>query len=140
MFRRFFSNSTIQNLGISITNRAWDKMKHIMKETKCHSFWFFADSGGCNGFNYELQPLDKSSFEKMVPNSSKLPKIILEKEDIKCLVDPSSELLLQGTTIDFTEKDPWKGVLNDKFIFIPNKEFARACGCGVSFSPHDMDV
>jgi len=139
MFRRFFSNSTIQNLGITITDQAWSKMKNIMKETKCHSFWFFAESGGCNGFNYELQPLDKSSFGEMTLNS-KLPKIILEKDDVKCLVDPSSELLLQGTTIDFTKKDPWEGILNDKFIFIPNKVFARTCGCGVSFSPYETDV
>ena len=61
---------------------------------------------------------------------------ILENNDsgAKVLVDPQSEMILFGTTIDFVTEDFSKGIFENKFIFKPDNELVSACGCGVSFS------
>ena len=42
----------------------WDKMKNILdNNTSGHSFLFSAKSGGCNGFNYKLETIDKSQYD-----------------------------------------------------------------------------
>jgi len=51
------------------------------------------------------------------------------------MIDPTSELLLMGTSIDFIEEDYDKNIFESKFFFTPQKDLASACGCGVSFSP-----
>ena len=50
-------------------------------------------------------------------------------------VDPMSEMLLLGTTIDYIKEDYNNQIYESKFIFTPRKELATSCGCGVSFSP-----
>ena len=40
------------NSIVTITNSALSKMKKISKITNNYAFLFLANSGGCNGFNY----------------------------------------------------------------------------------------
>jgi iron-sulfur cluster assembly accessory protein len=114
---------------INITSNAWNKMGSIIKQSKKHMFLFSATSGGCSGFNYDLSTIDKQEFNTLhKPN-------ILEYNEIKLAVDPLSEMYLLGTTIDYISEDYNKNIFESKFVFIPDKELATGCGCGVSFNP-----
>ena len=47
---------------ILVTKNAWMKMSQIMNVSKNkYGFIYSASSGGCNGFNFELNLLDKNS-------------------------------------------------------------------------------
>ena len=74
--------------------------------------------GGCSGFSYEMYfDSDKAADD-------------LEKEfgGVRVVVDPSSEQLLDGATLDY------KDGLNDAGFSINNPNAQRSCGCGQSFS------
>ena len=44
-------------------------------------------------------------------------------------------MFLFGTKIDFIKEDYNKNIFESKFIFIPDKNLATSCGCGISFNP-----
>ena len=114
---------------INITKSAWFKMSQIIKSNSNYAFLFSISSGGCNGFNYELSTINKKEYNDLVkPN-------ILEYEDIKLAVDPLAEMYLIGTTIDYVKEDYSKNIFESKFVYIPDKNMATTCGCGVSFNP-----
>jgi len=117
------------NSIVTITNSALSKMKKISKITNNYAFLFSANSGGCNGFNYNIETIDKIGFDSLVKPS------VIEKEDIKLAIEPLSEMLLIGTTIDYIKEDYNKNIYESKFVFIPDKNLATTCGCGVSFTP-----
>ena len=71
-----------------------------------------------------------NDFTKNITNISLLES---KAYDAKLLVDPFSEMMLFGTTIDFINEDFNKGIFENKFIFRPDKDIVNACGCGVSF-------
>jgi iron-sulfur cluster assembly accessory protein len=117
------------NSIINVTKSAWSKMGQIIKSNTNYAFLFSISSGGCNGFNYELSTIDKNEYNDLVkPN-------ILEYEDIKLAVDPLAEMYLLGTTIDYVKEDYSKNIFESKFVYIPDKNMATSCGCGVSFTP-----
>ena len=120
------------NSIITVTKSAWYKMSQIIKSNTNYAFLFSINSGGCNGFNYELSTIDKNEYNDLVkPN-------ILEYEDIKLAVDPLAEIYLLGTTIDYIKEDYNKNIFESKFVYIPDKDMATSCGCGVSFTPKSV--
>ena len=130
---RVFSTIAKKSI-INIAPNAWDKMKLIINKNN-QFFILSANSGGCNGFNYELSLHDNVKLEDYITNSNKFPINIVENNNVKVLIEPTSEFLLIGTTIDFISEDFNKGIFDNKFIFIPDKELNNGCGCGISFSP-----
>ena len=48
-------------------------------------------------------------------------------------------MYLLGTTIDYISEDYSKGQYESKFVFNVDKKFASSCGCGISFSPKNLD-
>ena len=131
MFKRFFSTF---KQPISVTLPAWNKMNQISNTQKIDRFLFSATHGGCNGFNYNLNLLNDSDYKTICSEQSIIPTII-KKDNTELVIDPISEFLLLGTTIDYIQEDYSKRVFESKFIFIPNKTFATSCGCGISFTP-----
>ena len=133
MFRRFLS-STAKPI-IVITDNAWFKIRDILKKSQNdYGFLFYASSGGCNGFNYNLELLDKETFNDL--NNSKFkPNLICDSNENKVFIDPKSEMFLLGTKIDYIKENYNKNIFESKFIFIPDKNLATTCGCGVSFNP-----
>ena len=93
---------------------------------------FSAEGGGCNGFNYKLNPIREQEFK--VIQSEKVKPSILNNGDSKIVIEPLSEMLLLGTTIDYIKEDYQKGIYESKFVFVPDKKFASSCGCGISFN------
>ncbi len=125
---------------INITSNAWDKMKKIIKSEESNgsdgyeSFLFSANSGGCNGFNYDLKLIKENEYNEIM-NSNKIKPTIVDNDSIKLIIDPVAEMLLLGTTIDYVSEDFSKGIFENKFTFTPDKKLATSCGCGVSFNP-----
>ena len=90
--------------------------------------YFYASGGGCGGFKYNL-----------VTNETISPKDIKVIENKATVyVDHFSEMRILGTTIDYTEENFTKGIIEGGFKYIPQKDFATMCGCGVSFSPKNL--
>jgi len=135
MINRFFS--TIKTSPIIVTNNAWDKIIKINKKQKSFSFLFSATSGGCNGFNYKFNLLNEKEYENIYNNTdfNKIKPTIIKRDNTTILIDPMSEMLLLGTTIDYIYEDYSNGVFESKFVFIPNNALASSCGCGISFTP-----
>ena len=80
-----------------------------------------------------LETIDKVEYEKMLDEHKKLT--IMEKDGTKLIIEPLSEMILLGTTIDYIKEDFSKNIFESKFIYKPDKDFATTCGCGVSFNP-----
>lgn len=124
----------VKNTPITITDTAWKKINNVLEKTKNkQGFLFSANGGGCNGFNYNLSTLSKKEYMNMYKETKFLNYV--NKDNIKVYIDPLSEIYLLGTTIDYIEEDFENNIYESKFKFIPEKDKATTCGCGVSFSP-----
>lgn len=136
MWKRLFSTATqLKSPPITITNNAWNKMSQIIDNQNSHSFIFSANSGGCNGFNYKLQLINLVEYKNILSENNNINPMILENNTTKVMIEPMSEFLLFGTTIDYIYEDFTNGIFENKFIFKPNKELTNTCGCGISFTP-----
>ena len=133
MLPRFFS-SKILKAPIQVTNNAWSKIDTIMNKSNNNiGFLFSISSGGCNGFNYNLNLLESDGLNEL--NKDKLKMSYVESNNLRIYIEQKSEFYLLGTTIDYIKEDFSKNIFESKFIFKPDKEKASTCGCGVSFSP-----
>ena len=120
---------------ITITQKAFSKMNTIMKKSNNkNGFLFGVNSGGCNGFNFDLKLIDTTELNEI----KKLKPNIISQDNVNVFVDPLSEIYLFGTTIDYTEEDFSKGIFENKFVYKVNKELATSCGCGVSCNPRKL--
>ena len=109
---------------IIVTKNAWSKLNNIFVENNNYAFLFSAKGGGCNGFNYDLKPISKDIFNN-IKNEHSIPSIMINN-NTKLLIDPVSEFLLLGTTIDYIKEDYNKNIFESKFIFTPDKELATS--------------
>jgi iron-sulfur cluster assembly accessory protein len=74
--------------------------------------------GGCSGFSYEM------FFDSDVADDD----VRSQYGDVTVVIDPASQPLLKGATLDF--KDGLQGA----GFHITNPNAQRSCGCGQSFS------
>lgn len=134
MLKRLYSTISKQNSKaiITVTNEAWKKLNRIAKKSNNPYFLFSANGGGCNGFKYILEQTNKEEVATYSIISKHFDKVNTtnKNNNPQIAIEPMSELLLIGTTIDFATDD-----FDSKFVFTPDKTFATSCGCGVSFSP-----
>ena len=104
---------------ITITKNAFPIIHKIFLEQNKKYLAFSIKSGGCSGFQYNLEPcnLEPEKFDEIV-------KI----NDIMIKIDGGSMMHLLGTEIGWEDN-----LMGQKFIFSnPNAE--ASCGCGKSFS------
>jgi len=119
--------------SIKITRSAWRKIGDILFVTKNkYGLLYSASSGGCNGFNFELDPMTQKIYNQIKEN--KFRTILTDDESI-VYIDPLSEMQLLGTTIDYIEEDFNNKIYESKFIYDIDKNLMTTCGCGTSFSP-----
>ena len=119
--------------AIQVTKNAWMKMSKIINASKNkYGFIYSASSGGCNGFNFELNLLEKNMYEEIIKRKF---YTVLNNDPTKLYIDPVSEMYLLGTTVDYIQEDYGKGIFESKFKFEINKEKMSSCGCGISFNP-----
>jgi iron-sulfur cluster assembly protein len=74
--------------------------------------------GGCSGLTYEL------TFD----TEPKAGDAVAEKDGVRLLIDPKSQVVLAGTTLDYSSG------LNGKGFVLSKPNAAGTCGCGGSFS------
>ena len=119
-------------MSVKITQNAWNKINEILCKTKNpYAMIYSASSGGCNGFNFELDLLTNKYYEEISKNKY---LTILKNDNSKVYIDPKSELYLLGTTIDYCNEDFTKKIYESKFIYKIDKNMMNTCGCGTSFS------
>ena len=128
MYRTFLKSN--KSSIINITESAWNKLNSIQSNSY---FMFYAEGGGCNGFNYRLSLINTSRGENLL--KKKIPPNVITNNHVNVIIDPMCEIYLIGTTIDYQFEDVKKGIYDSKFIFTPDKKIATSCGCGGSFSP-----
>ncbi len=126
--------STARAFPINVTDNAWHKMQNVLLFQNAYCFHFSADNGGCHGFNYKLDLMDEKKYKEYTRAINNPSLLQSQNYNARVLVDPMSEMMLFGTTIDFINEDFSKGIFENKFVFKPDKELVNACGCGVSFS------
>jgi len=105
--------------GISLSSGAVNEIKRLMVEQKTNDGKFLrlgVKGGGCAGFSYTLE------FD-----TPKEQDAIYEVEGIKIIVDPTHELYVGGTEIDFQQG------LNSRGFVYKNPNASKTCGCGESF-------
>jgi iron-sulfur cluster assembly accessory protein len=113
-------------MNISITKRAWEKLFSIARGNKSR-FLLSAKSGGCNGYIYNITKVEE---EQEFTGYGEKRTIILANDNISVLIEPRSEILLVGTTVDYE-----KGQYDEKFVFNNTDNSKKSkCGCGKSFS------
>jgi iron-sulfur cluster assembly accessory protein len=76
------------------------------------------EGGGCSGFSYKFDLVDKENEDDLV----------LEKGNAKVLIDSLSLVYMGGSEIDFVDN-----LLGQSFQ-IKNPNAVASCGCGTSFS------
>ena len=74
-------------------------------------------SGGCSGYEYALDVVDKPRFNDR----------IFISHSVQVIVDPRSYLYVNGTQVDFDDS-----MMGGGFKF-ENPNAKRSCGCGTSF-------
>lgn len=105
---------------INITPEAWSKIHEKLNNSSCTGVRISIDKGGCSGSTYifEVTNDEPGKYESF-----------LENNNHRVLIDPKSEMLLFGSTLDWIVKDQF----NQGFDLINSKEKSR-CGCGESVS------
>jgi iron-sulfur cluster assembly accessory protein len=103
---------------IHLTANAIREVKHLLERQEYNgkALRLGVEGGGCAGLNY-----------KMDFDAPKAGDNTYDYEGVKVLVDPKSNLYLNGMTLDFVETLPDRGF---KFI---NPNAKSSCGCGTSF-------
>jgi iron-sulfur cluster assembly accessory protein len=120
---------------INVTSNAWKKMNSIiLKSNNNFGLLFGVTSGGCNGFNFNLNLMDKNDYESIM----KLKPNILTNDNVTLFIEPVSEIYIIGTTIDYVNEDYKKGIFENKFTYNVDKKLATSCGCGISFTPRNL--
>ncbi|MCH8846597.1 MAG: iron-sulfur cluster insertion protein ErpA [Proteobacteria bacterium] len=102
------------------TDEAAAKVKSLIDEEGNDALMLrvFVSGGGCSGFQYGF------TFDESIAEGD----TVVEKGDVKLLIDPTSFQYLVGGEIDYTE-----GLEGAQFV-IRNPNATTTCGCGSSFS------
>jgi iron-sulfur cluster insertion protein len=78
----------------------------------------YVSGGGCSGFQYGF------AFEESAGDGD----LVIEKDGVKLLIDPTSLQYLNGAEVDYQES------LDGSRFVIRNPNAKSSCGCGSSFS------
>ena len=104
---------------ITISPTAEGKIRELMQEEKgTVGLRVFVKGGGCHGYQYGM------AFESAMGEDD----TVLEKGDVKVIMDSQSAPLLQGAEVDYVDSVQGSG------FSIKNPQAKTTCGCGSSFS------
>lgn len=105
---------------INLTESALTKLTDIFAEENNPNLNLrvFVSGGGCSGFTYGF------TFDEDINEDD----FVIEKNNIKLLVDQMSYQYLVGATIDYIED------IRGSQFSITNPNATSTCGCGSSFS------
>lgn len=108
------------NNKVIITDSAVKKINNLLseEEDKNLNLRMFIQGGGCSGLQYGF------TFDNLINEDD----VVIEKNNLKILVDYFSVQYLEGAEIDFVD-----GLEGTQFV-IKNPNAKTTCGCGSSFS------
>ena len=103
-----------------VTDNAVRKVRELIEDEGNEALILrvFVTGGGCSGFQYGF------SFEETVEEDD----TVVEKNDVRVVVDALSYPYLVGSEVDYTE-----GLEGARFV-VKNPNATATCGCGASFS------
>jgi len=101
------SDSAAKQIAAIIANEAESTMLRVSVE-----------GGGCSGFQYKFDLVQAREAEDLA----------IEKGGITVLIDPTSQMYMEGSEIDFADE------LIGAAFKINNPNATASCGCGTSFS------
>jgi iron-sulfur cluster assembly accessory protein len=109
-------------MSITLTDAAVKAVKDAMDSEKLDVAQTYLrvgiKAGGCSGFSYQL------AFEGEKREDDR----VVEKDGVRLVLDPHSEVYLTGTVLDYTS-----GLSGQGFVF-ENPNSKGSCGCGSSFT------
>ncbi|ANZ77267.1 BA75_05003T0 [Komagataella pastoris] len=110
-------------LVVAITPAARDKLLSIAKEENNPNVALrvSVSSGGCHGFQYNLELNDIKNYDKSVDS-------LFERDGAKVLIDKTSLEILRDSKIDYTHE-----LIGSQFKVTDSPYTATSCGCGSSF-------
>ena len=105
---------------IQVSEQAIRKVRSLLEEEGNFDLKLrvFVTGGGCSGFQYGF------TFDELVAEDD----AVVDKEDVKVLVDAMSYPYLVGAQVDYQED-----LQGSKFV-VSNPNASSTCGCGASFS------
>ncbi len=109
----------IEPLTLTVTSTAAAKIKELLvaRNIPNHALRVFVSGGGCSGLQYGM------AFE----GNPQEFDATLEVEGVRLVVDPTSQMYINGATIDFVDSLMGGG------FRIDNPNAVSTCGCGSSF-------
>ncbi|CAH8444898.1 unnamed protein product [Schistosoma turkestanicum] len=122
-WRRFFQlplpvrNCSTKHL-LFLTESSIQRLKQI--EANGSLMRILVDSGGCSGFQYKFQLVDK------IQETDK----VIKQDDVTIVIDDVSLEFIKGSTIDYEDE-----LIRSGFCVLNNPQVDKSCSCGVSFSP-----
>jgi Fe-S cluster assembly iron-binding protein IscA len=121
MIKRVFSILQ-KNAPLIVTTPAWNKMNDILLQNKKHAFLFSTRGDKYNSLNYKLEPISINNYYKiMMTNPIPITKI---NNNTKLVIEPLSEMLLIGTTIDYITEDYKNNIFESRFTYTQYKNKA----------------
>lgn len=106
---------------IEVTDSAVSEITKIMNEDydiKTNYLRIYVEGGGCSGFQYGFDITEEQNEDDF----------LVEKEEVKILIDSMSMSYLSGAKVDYKED-----LIGSQFV-INNPNAETTCGCGSSFS------
>ena len=106
---------------VKVTNSAVSEITKIMNEDydiKTNYLRIYVEGGGCSGFQYGFDITEEQNEDDF----------LVEKEEVKILIDSMSMSYLSGAKVDYKED-----LIGSQFV-INNPNAETTCGCGSSFS------
>ncbi|GGC69277.1 heme biosynthesis protein HemY [Chelatococcus reniformis] len=104
---------------VSMTERAARRIHQVLKaEPVGSALRISVNGGGCSGFQYAFD----------IAHGREADDLVIERDGVEVLVDPTSLEFMQGSVIDFVDD------LIGQSFKIENPNATASCGCGTSFS------
>src|SRR3989338_5444243 len=108
---------TPENAKITVTKKASEKIKALIKQEKKKALRISVLPGGCSGYQYGMELDDKAAADD----------ITVEEQGIKIFIDKESMKKLNGSNVDYIDS------LQGAGFKINNPKATKTCGCGNSF-------
>lgn len=105
---------------IDVTEKALKQIIKIKDENnipESHALRVGVKGGGCSGLTYQM------FFDENIKDGD----TVIEKDNLKIVVDGKSLFYLTGTILDFSDG------LNGRGFVFKNPNAVKTCGCGESF-------
>lgn len=104
---------------ITISSEAEQKIRELMRQdSEAVGLRIYVRGGGCHGYQYGM------AFETKIAEDD----TVIEKGELKIILDSQSAPLLQGTEVEYLESVQGSG------FSLQNPQAMTTCGCGSSFS------